>query len=147
MPVIKSKVVKTYSEFLSGVDASDQDDVDPISQASETWAETRDYTSDLNTVGELLSVAPLDESDDEILKEAAANIAPEKLLERTANVVDDGSEYAKDITKMTKQLAGLMPTKERQPDVSNGLQEVKTSNVTPLSKSVAAKMAAKRKKK
>ena len=108
LPVIKSKVVKTYNEFLSHVDASDQDDSDPISQASETWAESRDYTSDLNTVGELLSVAPLDEKDDEILKEAAANITPEKLLERTANVVDDGSEDAGAVQSLSSKLEDML---------------------------------------
>lgn len=101
LPVIKSKVVKTYGEFLSDVEAKLEDDVDPISGVAMTRADTRDYADHLDAVGQLLDIAPLDSDDDPKLQEAAANIVPEKLLEKTANMVDDGSPDAVKVKKIS----------------------------------------------
>ena len=67
-----------------------------------------DYTHHLDTVGALLDVVPVTANDDAQLKEAAENIAPEKLMERLESVADDGSQGAEDVKHFSNHLSALM---------------------------------------
>ena len=109
LPVIKSKAVKTYDEFLSGVGDDKPDDV-PTSEPIDEG----DYTHHLDTVGELLDAVPITANDDAQLKEAAENIAPEKLMERLDAVADDESPDAEDVALLSSNIAKMMAARRAQ---------------------------------
>lgn len=100
LPVVKSKIVKTYGEFLGGIEVKTETVPAP--------ANDHDYTYHLDSVGALLDIVPITDDDDAELKEAAANITPEKLIERTANIVDDGSLDAEKVRQLSKLIASKL---------------------------------------
>ena len=97
---LPSKVIKTYDEFLDGVG-----DADPVDAPAPEPIDEGDYTHHLDTVGALLDVVPLTANNDAQLKEAAENIAPEKLMERLDAVADDGSPDAKRVKAISSLIA------------------------------------------